>query len=279
MPRADIEIIGKNVKDMYGTFIGKVVGTLTDIDGSIQTVGVDCGSKGLEQIPYEQLVVQGEVVIFIPKWRLDSQRLLREKGLTLRRIKALMEIVKENDDMREDAEIIHDKYKSKLSSLEEAESSIKAKLSERLSHLVEQVKASKTILFDAKVQYKSNEISESTFETVKKFCTTLVEHSTHEQAEITNIQRRIADLERDVQATILPPQKHLQESAVTYLKEEYPRGDVQTLLPEAPTTDPVPSNDAESSWKSPEIPESPQTVEAKTSDDNESDWLSRMEAQ
>jgi hypothetical protein len=86
MSNDETEIIGKKVKDMYGTHLGKVVGTITDIDGSIQTVGIDCGSEGLRQIPFDQLVVQNDVVIFIPKWRLDSQRLLREKGLTLRRL-------------------------------------------------------------------------------------------------------------------------------------------------------------------------------------------------
>jgi len=89
MTNNDTEIIGKNVKDMYGTFMGKVIGTITEIDGSIQSVGIDCGSQGLQQIQYEQLVVQGETVIFIPKWRLDSQKLLREKQLTLRRLKAI----------------------------------------------------------------------------------------------------------------------------------------------------------------------------------------------
>ena len=59
MSKDEIEFIGKQVKDMYGTFIGKVVGTITDIDGSVQTVGVDCGSEGLKQLPFEQLVVQG----------------------------------------------------------------------------------------------------------------------------------------------------------------------------------------------------------------------------
>jgi len=33
MTNVDIEIIGKNVKDMYGTFMGKVIGTITEIDG------------------------------------------------------------------------------------------------------------------------------------------------------------------------------------------------------------------------------------------------------
>ena len=141
MTHDDIDIIGKNVKDMYGTFMGKVIGTITDIDGSIQSVGVDCGSQGLQQIQYEQLVVQGSVVIFIPKWRLDSQRLLREKQLTLRRLKALIDIVSENDDMKEDAEIIHEKYKSKLASLDELENQIKAKLDARHADLDEQLKS------------------------------------------------------------------------------------------------------------------------------------------
>ena len=140
MSNDETEIIGKKVKDMYGTHIGKVVGTITDIDGSIQTVGIDCGSEGLRQIQFEQLVVQNDVVIFIPKWRLDSQRLLREKGLTLRRLKALIDLVSENDDMKESAEMLHEKYKSKLSTLDESENEIKAQLDARTAELDEQMK-------------------------------------------------------------------------------------------------------------------------------------------
>jgi len=187
MTNDETEIIGKNVKDMYGTFMGKVAGTITDIDGSIQSVGIDCGSQGLQQIQFEQLVIQGDVVIFIPKWRLDSQRLIREKQLTLRRLKALIDIVSENDDMKADAEIIHEKYKSKLVSLDETESEIKVKLDERLTELDEQMKSAKMLLFDAKVQCKSNEISDATFETVKSCTTEVIEHVTHETAEISNV--------------------------------------------------------------------------------------------
>ena len=291
MTHDDIDIIGKNVKDMYGTFMGKVIGTITDIDGSIQSVGVDCGSQGLQQIQYEQLVVQGDVVIFIPKWRLDSQRLLREKQLTLRRLKALIDIVSENDDMKVDAEIIHEKYRSKLVSLDETEHEIKAKLEARLTELDEQMKSAKMLSFDAKVQYKSNEISDATFETVKACTSELIEHVTHESAEISNVQRRIADLDMEVQSTIAPPQKHLQDSAVSYLDNS--EQTVQTSLPEAPT-EPIHESSvtpfevaAQSSQEQPtesealpHIPEPPQQVTADTSDNNnENDWLARMEAQ
>ena len=292
MTNDDIEIIGKNVKDMYGTFMGKVVGTITEIDGSIQSVGIDCGSQGLQQIQFEQLVVQGESVIFIPKWRLDSQRLIREKQLTLRRLKALMDIVSENDDMKADAEIIHEKYKFKLATLDEMESEIKSKLEERLIELDTQMKSAKMLSFDAKVQFKSNEISEATFETVKSCTTEVIEHVAHEQSEISNVKSRIADLELEVQEITSPTEANIQESAVTYLETPEPQQVIQTILPEAPTEPivtpsepieaqvspiPEPSTESEVTFA---FPEPPQQVTSETShDDNDNDWLARMEAQ
>ncbi len=295
MTNSDTEIIGKNVKDMYGTFMGKVVGTITDIDGSIQSVGIDCGSQGLQQIQYEQLVVQGEVVIFIPKWRLDSQRLIREKQLTLRRLKALIDIVSENDDMKADAEIIHEKYKSKLVSLDETEREIKAILEARLTELDEQTKSAKMLSFDAKVQYKSNEISDATFDTVKSCTTEVIEHVTHETAEIANVKSRIADLELEVQEITAPPTPDIQESAVSYLETSESQQAVQTILPEVPVEStsihsepPIEASSTTPTQEEPPaesevtfaFPEPPQQVTADTSkDDNDNDWLARMEAQ
>ena len=293
MSNDEIEIIGKKVKDMYGTFIGKVVGTITDIDGSIQTVGIDCGSEGLRQIQYEQLVVQNDVVIYIPKWRLDSQRLLREKGLTLRRLKALIDLVSQNDDMKESAEMLHEKYKAKLRTLDETETEIKSQLETRLAELDEQMKSVKMLIFDAKVQYKSNEISEAMFESVKTQTTDLVEHITHERAEISNVQRRLEDLSMEVQ-TAEAPRQQLQEAAMSYLGTQT-ASEVETKLPEAPQEEPVAQEPAASIPEAPaEEPATPmpaaQTVEpihahTETPSSNtetttdESDWLSRMEAQ
>ena len=296
MPQDNIDIIGKNVKDMYGTFMGKVIGTITDIDGSIQTVGVDCGSQGLQQFQFEQLVVQDDVVIFIPKWRLDSQRLIREKQLTLRRLKALIDIVSDEEDMKIDAEIIHEKYKSKLVTLEETEKQIKAKLEERFTELDEQLKSAKMLVFDAKLQHKSDEISAATFETVKTCANQLIEHITHETAEISNVQKRISDLNVEAQNATIPPEQKLQDSAVTYLDNSEQPQNVQTILPEAPINEPitstfVPPSEDEATKPIPEapvnaeavtpFPEPPQQVTAETSEDNsdDNDWLARMEAQ
>nr|AIF19643.1 hypothetical protein [uncultured marine thaumarchaeote KM3_87_C09] len=269
MIKDDISIIGKLVKDMYGTTIGNVLGTLTHIDGKIQTVGVDCGSEGLKQIPYEHLVLQGDAVIFIPGWRIDAQKILREKKLTLSRLKALIGIISENGVVQSDADVIHDTYKTKLMELDEEESKVREELSTRLEELDSQEKIIKVMLFDAKVQFKSEEIPDSTFETIQKHCNNLLERSSHERVEINNVQRRIEELSLKSIELIQPKKEMIQESAVSYLDSS---GNTITghenILPEPPI------GNSESSIQA-------STEEQGNHDDsqqsNESDWMSRME--
>ncbi len=192
MSEEKLGFIGKQVKDIYGTYIGKVVGIITEIDGEIETVGVDTGSGGLKQLPYEQLVIQGDYVFFIPKWRLDAQRLLRQKSLTLKRIKALQDIVAENDGMKEDAELVYIKYEKKLSELEASEKQVNDTLNARLSELEAEARNIKAVLFDAKLQFRSNEMREETYQQIKVQTDELLEHIHNERTEIGNVRAKMA---------------------------------------------------------------------------------------
>ena len=193
MSELKLEFIGKQVKDMYGTLMGNVVGIITDTDGSIESVSVDCGDSGLKPLSYEQLLVQGDYVIFIPKWRLDAQKLFRQKNLTLKRIKALQHLVEEDDTMKEDAEIVYVKYEKKLHELEEKEKSINEQLKERLDDLNRSTKNIKSVLFDSKLQYKSHEISEETYLQVTRYTKELMDHISLEKEEINNIKGRLEE--------------------------------------------------------------------------------------
>lgn len=191
MSELKLEFVSKKVKDMYGTFIGKVVGIITDIEGSIESVSVDCGSSGIKNLPYEQLLVQGDYVIFIPRWRLDAQKLLREKSLTLKRIKALQEIVADNDNMKDDAELIYLKYEKRLDDLGEGTKEIIERLHQRISEIDMEAKRIKAVLFDAKLQYKSNEITEDIYQQITLHTNELLEHVNLEKTEINNIINKL----------------------------------------------------------------------------------------
>jgi len=273
-------IIGRQVKDMYGTLVGKVLGTLTDIDGSIQTVGVDCGSEGLKQIQYEQLVLQEDIVIYIPKWRLQAQKFLREKGLTLRRINALSDIVSENGEMKDDAEIIHNKYKSKLATLDQIESKIKSEFLVRLGEIDDQEKVVKEILFDAKVQIKSEEITESTFGTIQMHANNILERFYHEKAEIEKVQKRIDDLSLEHSESAENPKQYIQQSAMTYLdsstgNQSQTFEQPESTLPEPESTLPEP----ESTLPEPPVECADSHTPLPTANSNDPDWLSRMKSE
>jgi cell division septum initiation protein DivIVA len=192
MSELKLEFVGKKAKDMYGTYIGKVIGIVTDIEGSIESVSVDCGSSGIKNLPYEQLLVQGDYVIFIPRWRLDAQKLLREKSLALKRIKALQEIVAENDIMKDDAEFAYLKYEKRIDKLGENTKEIIEKLHQRISELDMESKRIKSVLFDAKLQYKSNEITEDIFQQINLHTNELLDHIHLEKTEIKNIMNKLA---------------------------------------------------------------------------------------
>ncbi len=192
MSELKLEFVGKKVKDMYGTHIGKVVGLVTDIDGSIESVGVDCGSVGLKQLPYEQLLVQGDYVIYIPRWRMDAQKLVRQKSLTLKRIKALQDLVADNDQMKSDAEIVYLKYENRLRALEGEEHGVINTLKSRLEELDSQAASIKTVVFDAKLQYRSNDMTEETYQQVNMNSNELLEHINLEKEEISNFLTRIS---------------------------------------------------------------------------------------
>jgi hypothetical protein len=191
MSEEKLGFVGKQVKDIYGTYIGRAVGIITQNDGEIEAVGVECGSGGLKQLPYEQLVIQGEYVFFIPRWRLDAQRLLRQKSLTLKRIKALQDILSENDSMKEDAELVYIKYEKKLHELDETGKQVNDKLNARLAELDLEVKNIKAVLFDAKLQFRSNEMKEETYQQVKVQTDELIEHINNERAEIGNVKEKL----------------------------------------------------------------------------------------
>ena len=198
MSELKLEFVGKQVKDMYDTLMGRVVGVLTDTDGSIESVSVDCGSTGIKQLAYEQLLVQGNYVIYIPRWRLDAQKLLRQKSLALKRIKALRDIVTENDLMKEDAELISIKYEKKLHDLEENEKAINEQLQIRIGELDTEGKNIRSILFDAKLQYRSNEISEETYQQINIYSNELMEHINREKTEINNVKTRLTQVTENV---------------------------------------------------------------------------------
>ena len=235
-----LRIMGKPVNDMYGSLVGSAVGTATDIDGTVTSVGVDCGLQGLLEIPIKHLVVQDESIIYVPQWRLDSQKVLREKTLLIRRLQALNTIIVENDKLEMDSEPIRQFYEEKLDELRDTEDAVLEALSERLAELKQQAGLAKSMHFDATIQYKSSEIVERDYKTVKAGTSTILERIEYETEEIKGMQERLEEqsvTEYAVRYTNTPATEdtHEEESVSADVSEESVEAPSQeTLVEEIP---------------------------------------------
>jgi hypothetical protein len=274
MSEEKLGFVGKQVKDIYGTYIGRAVGIITENDGEIEAVGVDCGSGGLKQLPYEQLVIQGEYVFFIPRWRLDAQRLLRQKSLTLKRIKALQDILSENDSMKEDAELVYIKYDKKLHELDETGKQVNDKLNARLAELELEVKNVKALLFDAKLQFRSNEMKEETYQQIKVQTDELIEHINNEKAEIGNVKEKLTAQTLENIITISSSSSSSSSTAAPPTKEE---GEEETRTEQAPNpAGEVVSVVQVSAASSEEKEEDDAPVPSNNGEHSETNWLNQV---
>jgi hypothetical protein len=123
---------------------------------------------------------------------MDAQKLVRQKSLTLKRIKALQDLVADNDQMKSDAEIVYLKYENRLRALEGEEHGVINTLKSRLEELDSQAASIKTVVFDAKLQYRSNDMTEETYQQVNMNANELLEHTNLEKEEISNFLTRIS---------------------------------------------------------------------------------------
>ena len=152
--------------------------------------------------------------------------------------------------------------------LDESESKVKDELSARLDELDNQEKAVKVILFDAKVQHRSDEISDAASESIQMHCNNLLERLSHERVEVTNVQRRIEEMSLESMELTHPKEEMVQESAITYLDSS---GNSMTgqeyVLPKPPI---------ENSESSPQIYAEQKDRQEGSLESDESDCMSRM---
>jgi len=110
----------------------------------------------------------------------------------LKRIKALQEIVADNDNMKDDAELVYLKYEKRLDDLGENTKEIIERLHQRISEIDMESKRIKAVLFDAKLQYKSNEITEDIYQQITTHTNELIDHVNLEKTEINNIINKLS---------------------------------------------------------------------------------------
>ena len=158
------KFIGKPVKDIYGRYVGVAVGLSFDAYGDVVSIGVNQGENGLVDYSNSQILTDKETLVLIPAWKRQADGFFKENSVVQQRFNALDELLKTSEIPQTAYEDLSKSYKESIARLSETRQMLNEKLKSKVSYLEDYVKRLQAYLADIKVQYKTNEIDEDTFQ-------------------------------------------------------------------------------------------------------------------
>ncbi|RJX16415.1 PRC-barrel domain containing protein [Candidatus Bathyarchaeota archaeon] len=176
--------IGKPAKDLYGRYIGYVVGITLDSEGRLHSVGVDRGGGLFEEFSRSQIMVEGDTLILIPNWKIEAENFKKEYGLTHSRFQALDELLRNNEIPEYVYEELCKEYKNSISKLEENQKNLIETLKGKIDEIDKHVKHLEKFLGHLKVQHKTGEIGDETYKIASEYLISGIEKALKEKEDI-----------------------------------------------------------------------------------------------
>lgn len=83
-----------SARDIYGRFLGQVVGISYDTMGDLTAIQVEHGGESLAEYPISQVSINKNFVVLIPKWKVDTDIIQKEWRMIQKKIFALDNLLK-----------------------------------------------------------------------------------------------------------------------------------------------------------------------------------------
>ncbi|MEM2339249.1 MAG: CdvA-like protein [Nitrososphaerales archaeon] len=180
-------LIGKPVKDAYGRYVGYVIGMYIDALGQLKAIGVDEGKGSFSEYNSDRILIDNESLIILPNWKIDVDKLKKEKQQTELRTKALEELHNSGEIPRYVYEDLRKQYEDDLKKLQSAYNSLIESLQKRIVELDQQKENLEKFLGRIKVQNKTGEIDERTYKVMSDYILSILEKNYLEKRDIETI--------------------------------------------------------------------------------------------
>jgi hypothetical protein len=186
-------LVGKSVKDLYGRHIGFILGFSIEGAGKVKDVAIDIGSGQFREYPGSGFVIGEDGLLMVPQWKVDTESLGKESVVVRKRIDALRSLVKDGEVTQQLYESMTNKYDSKLKSFEESYIRLSQNLETRIKQLDSEIETIERFLVDVRVQHRSGEIDDESYEVISANCSALRAKNLQEKEELTRGLKSLAE--------------------------------------------------------------------------------------
>jgi hypothetical protein len=183
------DIIGRPVKDIYGRYVGCAIGTSVDVSGQVRSIGVDEGSGVFAEYPNSNVIIDESSLVVIPEWKINAEKLAKEFSTMKKRIEALEAMVAEGAIPKHVYDELSKQYAGSGGEYQDLYTGTTKQMNDRIAELDKHRIVLEKFLGSIKVQHRTGEIDETTYQSAKDRVETLLQADKSEREDIMNTLR------------------------------------------------------------------------------------------
>ena len=188
-------IIGRELKDSYGRYVGIITGISTDNNGKIQFVGVDTGSNGFRKFEGARITFEEDSPELTSEWKLNSDSFLKTNGIAEKKVLALQELYEEEEITQDVFEHLTNRHKAQLDDYSVSCGDTVEILNRKVESLSLESSAADKFIGTLKLQHRIGDISGDVFCAAKDYMSTILQRNEKEIADLSTVLHDIAPQE------------------------------------------------------------------------------------
>ena len=188
-------IIGRELKDSYGRYVGIITGISTDNNGKIQFVGVDTGSNGFRKFQGARITFEEDSPELTSEWKLNSDSFLKTNGIAEKKVLALQELYEEEEITQDVFEHLTNRHKAQLDDYSVSCGDTVEILNRKVESLSLESSAADKFIGTLKLQHRIGDISGDVFCAAKDYMSTILQRNEKEIADLSTVLHDIAPQE------------------------------------------------------------------------------------
>lgn len=153
--------MGRNVTDVYGRTLGRIIGIERNSFGELEGVQVEAVGGRIISAKARQLALTPKSITLTPEWKLGAEDAISELSLLRKRISAL-ESLKDSREIDGEiyAELLDSQKTGYLDKVKSAEA-LAGSMNNRLLEITGQISSLTKYLVNAKLDHKSGELDDA----------------------------------------------------------------------------------------------------------------------
>ncbi len=199
-------VVSRSVKDIYGRPVGSVVGYVVDASGGLKSLGVDHSGGAFNEYAAEQIIFDNDVLVMVPRWRNDVEKLGRLRTTVGKRSQSLEELKSEGEIPQHVYDVMKTQLDEDTTRLQAASNALREGLEKRSNELSRRRGMLEQFIATVMVQHRSGEIDDAAYEASKSNVVEMLAQDDREQVDLRSALKMLAPLETPVQGEVFAPE-------------------------------------------------------------------------